>query len=298
MKRAFSKPAISYEQQVTLLQSRGMRIDDSAKASFYLKHLNYYRLGAYWLPFEADHAAHRFRPGTHFDQVLDLYIFDLELRLLMLDAIERLEVSVRTQWAYHVAHRHGPHAHLDQTIWHPRFWQVNIEKLREEVDRSDETFVRHLKNTYSEALPPIWAACEVMSLGNLSRWYAALQPMATRSAIASTFDLDERTLQSLLHHLAQVRNVCAHHCRLWNREFVVTLPRLKGKPARLVKEFQPGSRKLYNTLILLLHCLDVISPEHTWRQRVMGLINNHGVSVNDMGFPADWPSRPIWEARL
>ena len=99
-----------------LLQARGMAIADPSEALFYLQHLNYYRLGAYWLPFEADHSTHQFRPGTRFDDVLNLYMFDRELRLLVLDAIERSEVSLRGQWAFHLAHQHGVHAHLDATL--------------------------------------------------------------------------------------------------------------------------------------------------------------------------------------
>jgi abortive infection bacteriophage resistance protein len=87
MKRAFTKLATTYKQQVDLLQQRGMQIEDPATAAFYLQHINYYRLGAYWLPFEVDHASHRFKPGTRFDDVLKLYVFDRELRLLVLDAI-------------------------------------------------------------------------------------------------------------------------------------------------------------------------------------------------------------------
>ena len=116
MKRPFSKPATTYTQQVALLQQRGMITENPAEAEFYLQHLNYYRLSAYWLPFEANHTTHQFKPETRFTDVLNNYIFDRELRLLLLDAIERVEVSVRGQWAYQIAHRHGPHAHLDVSL--------------------------------------------------------------------------------------------------------------------------------------------------------------------------------------
>lgn len=220
MKRAFNKPPTTYAQQLVLLTDRGMRIDHPDRAAFYLQHLNYYRLGAYWLPFEADHGSHRFVAGTSFEDVLNLYIFDRELRLLLLDAIERFEVSVRSQWAYHLAHEHGPHAHLDPALAlnAPR-WRTNLDRLSEEVSRSDETFIRHLTRTYREELPPVWAVCEVMSLGLLSRWYNNLKPMATRRAISSVYLTDQRVLESWLHHLTFIRNLCAHHSRLWNREF-------------------------------------------------------------------------------
>lgn len=96
-----------------LLRERGLIVQDEAFARHYLAHVNYYRLTGYWLPLEADHANHRFRPGVTFETVLNLYIFDRELRLLLMDAIERVEVSLRAQWAYYMAHQHGPHSYLD-----------------------------------------------------------------------------------------------------------------------------------------------------------------------------------------
>ena len=296
MKRPFAKPATTHAQQVALLQQRGMVIEDPAAAEFYLQHLNYYRLGAYWLPFEADHATHTFKPGTHFAQVLDLYVFDRELRLLVLDAIERVEVSVRSQWAYQLAHQHGPHAHLDVTLaFKPHLWQTNIDKLSDEVGRSDEAFIKHLQNTYSESLPPVWAVCEVMSLGLLSRWYNNLKPMPTRRAIAAAYGVDEKVLESWLRHLSLVRNTCAHHSRLWNREFTITPLLPRNKPAGLAAQFHVGSRKLYNALVILLHCMDVIAPQHHWRSRLKGLIARHGLSVAAMDFPANWQNLPIWQ---
>lgn len=294
-KRPYTKPAITCVEQVALLQGRGMIIGDQAEAEFYLQHLNYYRLGAYWLPFEEDHATHHFKPGTNFKQVLNLYIFDRELRLLVLDALERLEVSVRTQWAYHLGHRHGSHAQLDPLIASRQDrWQSNLESLEKEIRRSDEVFIRHLTSTYSEPLPPVWAVCEVMSLGLLSRWYANLKPMATRTAIASVYGLDQGVFGSWLHHLTLVRNVCAHHSRLWNREFSVT-PMLPRRPSTFATQFQPGSRKVYNALLMLLHCMDRIAPGHHWRARLISLIDHHAIPTASIGAPEDWKSQPLWQ---
>jgi abortive infection bacteriophage resistance protein len=291
----FTKPATTYQEQVELLKQRGMLFEDEAMACFYLEHLNYYRVGAYWLPFEADHGTHQFQPGTRFKDVLDLYRFDRELRLLIMDAIERIEVSVRAHWAYVLSHHHGPHAHLDAALANDvTRWQDNLRKLTKEVNRSDEVFIRHLKRTYAEALPPVWAVCEVMSLGLLSKWYGNLQPMTTRSGIASVYRLDEAVLGSWLHHLSLVRNICAHHSRLWNREFKV-IPKLPGnKPKGLSSQFVPGSRKLYNTLVILLYWMDTIAPVHTWRERLTELLLRNESRLNAMGFPQQWQERSIW----
>jgi hypothetical protein len=145
----FAKPALTFDEQLDRLAERGMHIPNRERAHHALTHLNYYRLCAYWLPFEADHATHVFRAEADFQRVLELYEFDRALRLLLMDAIERIEISVRTRLAYHLGHAAGSHAHenpacFGNATWHAR----NLEKLREERDRSDEEFVTHYRVTY------------------------------------------------------------------------------------------------------------------------------------------------------
>ncbi len=293
----YKKPATTYAEQIALLKKRGMVIPDEAQAAYYVQHIGYYRLGAYWLPFEKDHSTHTFKPDTNFQTVLNLYHFDRALRLLVLDAIERIEVSVRAQWAYHMGHIYGAHAHLNPKLA-TRFshWQNNVDALKKEVDRADEIFIQHFTNKYKEDLPPIWAVCEVMSLGLLSRWYAALKPMQIRSKIAKVYGVDESVMQSWLHHLSVVRNVCAHHSRLWDRSFSRVPPKVPhNKPASLRQEFVDADG-LYNTLVLILHFLDVICPEHHWRQRFQSLIKDYpSVPLTEMAFPETWKQSLIWK---
>lgn len=109
------------------------------------------------MPFEKNHDTHEFKAGTHFDTVLALYNFDRELRLLILDAIERIENSMRTQWTYHIGHNHGSHAHLDEKLAINQYrYEQNLEIMKREVERSDEIFIRHAKEKYVEPMPAIW----------------------------------------------------------------------------------------------------------------------------------------------
>lgn len=295
-KQPYAKPATTYAKQVEMLRDRGMSFQDEEKAKLYLQHLNYYRLGAYWLPFEEDHATHKFKTGTTFESVLTLYTFDRELRLLLLDAVERIEVSVRAQWAYRMGHLHGPHSHLDQGLaQNCSHWQSNIDDLKKEVGRADETFIPHLSTTYAEDLPPVWAACEVMSLGLLSRWFSNLKPAHTRRLISGVYHLDESVFASWLHHLSVIRNICAHHSRLWDRAFNRVSPKAPlSKPARIVGEFTDQHR-LYNTLVILLHFMDIISPDSSWRERLKALLTLHPQQLGRMGFPDNWEARLIWQ---
>ncbi len=294
----FTKPATTFRQQLKILSDRGLTIENPDRAEHYLSHLNYYRLGAYWLPFEADHETHQFRPDASFDQVLNLYIFDRELRLLVMDAIERIEVSVRTRWAYHLAHTHGPHAYLDPALFKDaRKYTQGLDALRNEIERSHEVFVKHYQNKYSDPeLPPIWAIVEVLSLGQLSRWYSNLKHRPDRKAIAGCYGLDEKVLRSLLHHIAVIRNYCAHHARLWNRTLPFPL-RLPTNPPGLADSINPDQpRRIYNTLTLLAALMDKANPEHHWKTRLSTLLETHQpIDTTAMGFPHDWKARPIWK---
>lgn len=292
------KPALTFEQQLDRLIKRGLEVPDRAQALHYLSHINYYRLAGYLLPFEADHASHLLRPGTTFNTLLQLYSFDRELRLLVLDAMERIEISLRTSWAYHVAHSVSPHGYLEHShAASAKRFARELAQLERELDRSNERFVEHNRSKYTHPdLPPTWVACEVMSMGQLSRWYALLHPYSLRKRIARPYGLDQQVLESVLHHLSYVRNVCAHHARLWNREFVVTwkVPHKGAKPL-LDAVVDRASNRLYNSLCLLVWLLDGISPGHGWRKRLRSLLEEFEPDRAAMGFPKRWDAFELWK---
>jgi len=297
MKRPFSKPSTTHIEQVELLRQRGMLIDNEKEAIFYLRHLNYYRLAAYWRPFEVDHSTHQFQQGVTFEMVLDRYRFDRELRLHLLDAIERIEVSIRSIFAYQMAHRHGPHAHLDSSLArHSDFWQKNLNALKDQVYQSrHEPFIDHFRKNHTEDFPPIWAVCEVMSVGLLSRMYKNLEPIETRRAIAKVYGIDDSDLASWLHHLSVVRNTCAHHARLWDRDFSIKNQLPAHPPKALRGVFSRRRSRIHNTLTMLLYFMDRLAPQHHWRTRLLALIDDHRAPVGQMGFPENWRELPIWQ---
>lgn len=297
----FEKPAVSIQDQIELLKRRGMIIADEARAQHYLGVISYYRLRAYWLPFEvpaANNGDHAFRDGTAFDDVLTLYIFDRELRLLVLDAIERVEVALRGQWAHHMAMKHGPHGYLDQGHYaHIGRHASAVAALEKEFNRSRDTFASHYRDKYtSPKLPPVWMAAEVMSFGLLSKFYSDLKLRRERKAIAAPFALDEKVVTSFAHHISHVRNICAHHGRLWNKRFTVkmTVPQYPAKLPVAMRDANP--RYLHNTLVMLDYLLALIAPDNEWKKRLVALID--GCPLADpasMGFPADWRSRAAWK---
>ena len=297
----FAKPALTVEQQIDLLEQRGMTVPDRARAAHYLTHINYYRLRAYWLPFEtepADGEAHAFAAGTSFDTVLAIYVFDRELRLLLLDAIERVEISLRTTLAQHLANHYGPFAHDDSALFSSfEEWSKSQNELRKEFQRSRETFAKHYRDRYPELnSPPIWVACELMTLGHLSRWLKNLARPDDRQRIADHYGLDERVLASFAHHLTIVRNHCAHHGRVWNRRLALRFALPVKKPRHIASAFNPGEPQLlYNTLTMLAYLLDLLSPSHSWRGQVHALLGAHPeIDTAAMGFPAHWRETNLW----
>jgi abortive infection bacteriophage resistance protein len=298
-KVTYTKPPLTLQAQLEQLKQRGMQVGDDTLAIHYLGELNYYRLGAYWLPFENDHATHRFRPNTSFEQVINLYDFDRGLRLLIIDAVERIEVSIRTKLAYALGHKYGPHPHLNASIFFdPIEYGRSISKLDQEVKRSSEEFIKHLTKKYEELLPPIWAVVELMTIGQLSKWYNNLGSRHDRKAIADTYDIDEKNLRSFLHHLCTVRNLCAHHSRVWNREYTFIFSIPNKRPHAALTSFNNNerqTRKIYNTLVMLAYMMDRISPNHHWKGRLKALISDHVIDIKAMGFPVNWQSLPIWQ---
>jgi abortive infection bacteriophage resistance protein len=301
----YAKPHTKPQEQIQLLTERGMVITDPESALTYLSHIGYYRLRGYWIPFEAPDDggnAHRFREGTTFDQVLNLYTFDRELRLLVNDAIERIEISVRNQWVDVLAQAHGPHAYLKSSLFSGhRQYGRSLAEIAREFEQSKEIYIRHYKKRYKEPdLPPLWAAVGIMTLGQFSHWLSNLKHKSDKAKIAKVYGLDEAVLTSFLHHLTVIRNLCAHHARLWNREVTVSMRLPRTKPATLVPNFDVGPdpnqapRRIYNTLVMLAYLMDCISPHHHWKQRLFELIDRHQIDVRKMGFPADYMERAIW----
>jgi abortive infection bacteriophage resistance protein len=297
---AYPKSPLTVEDQVQLLIKRGMVIDNAARAKHFLTHINYYRLSAYWLPFEVDcgPGQHAFRQGTSFNDIIAVYGFDRELRILIMDVIERFEIALRARWANYLSVRYGAFCHEDKTLFKKyHVWDCCMKKLDEEYQRSRETFAEHYRNKYGDLKsPPIWVACELFSFGHLSHWFANLKIPKDRQAIADAYEIDETVLVSFTHHLTIVRNHCAHHGRIWNRKFSFRMKLPNKKPRIIIKSFEEKDENyLYNTLTMLGYLVDIISPNSTWVSRVKNLISQCGqIRVTDMGFPGDWLSRYPW----
>jgi abortive infection bacteriophage resistance protein len=215
-----------------------------------------------------------------------------------MEAVKRLEISVRSHWAYMLGHAYGPQAYENPTVFRdPRRHTSALSKLDDELARSHEVFVSHFKNAYGMSRPPIWATCEVMSFGLLSRFYENIRKDKDRKLISGIYGFSPNMLKSLLEHSVYIRNLCAHHSRLWNRSFTVTVSLPKSYPSDIVASLNPPQDRLvYNTLVILAHIVNIVESKNHWAHRLMALIRSQKTQVTKhMGFPNDWEQRPIWE---
>ena len=300
-----SKPARTYRQQLDLLEDRGLIVADEDFAIHVLQHHNYYRLSAYRFPFVEAGDRDRFLPGTTFTQLWDLYHFDRSLRQLILEACKRVEISARSRWAYEIGHSLGPLSYIETNNFsRPEIHAETLKKLREEMDRSKEEYIRHHREDLSMLWPPAWVIAEVASFGNTSTLIGQLRDPSVRQAIADSYQLDEKTFCSLLHHLCVLRNTAAHHSLLWNRKFAVSFKLPKKKPEHLFLNFSTAqgsgnTRRIHNSLILLIHLVRCIEPTAHWPTRLLCTIKTLDPGLlPQMGFPDDWQTRPIWQSLL
>ncbi|MCK9398212.1 MAG: Abi family protein [Methylobacter sp.] len=301
----YNKPPLSISDQAPLLLNRGLICTDKARLERYLSSIGYYRLSAYWLPFEHPsingNRNHQFVHNTDFDKILGLYIFDRKLRLLVMEAIERVEVALRSQWSCSLAlATNDSHAYMNPVLFKcPRRHIRNLAKIDREFDNSSETFIQHYKDSYnSPSFPPIWAVVETMTLGTLSHWFANTNDTETKKNIRTAFGLPNADIaEKVFHALTPVRNVCAHHSRLWNRRFTISLPHIKRFSTNLVPQNSPHHQAhyLYNYLVVMAFLMNAINPGSSWKSRLMDLLNTVTASNHKaMGFPDDWQERRLW----
>ena len=294
-----NRPPASIADQIAHLVGRGMEIPDRDVAERCLNHIGFYRLRAYWNPLETTGMTaygRRFRRGTSFNGVMSRYMFDQQLRTFLLEALTYIEVSVKAQWAHQLVNvfGHGEFAHRNRDIFNTKYHNGNLQEL----DRSYQQVARHSGVVNNN--PTIWELMPAMSFGQLSKWYSSLRNRAIGEAIARNYGVDEFILQPALHHLSKVRNICAHHERLWDLTISggFRVPRNLGGSADTAAAFNDeASGKIYNTLVMTAYLMGIITPNGNWTERFLDFkaadAYQH-IPDADMGFPDDWSDFDLW----
>ena len=295
----YQKTAKTYEEQADLLISRkmmGIRSSIIEKLSA----VNYYRLSGYWHPFQ-DQTTGDFRNGTTLDMIWDRYVFDRQLRLLTLDAIERIEVYLRSGLANALAMEDAdPFAYVGNPSVMPCFKRSEHSEFVADIirnyGRSKAEFVTHFSDKYgdSHSALPIWMAVETMTFGMMRQLFSAASP-AVKMKIAASLGVHDKVLCSWIEVLNIIRNMAAHHGRLWNRTMGIR-PKIPQKDLAWHSPVEIGNDRMFGVLSICRYCLRRIAPQSQWQTRLEDLFNSSpSIPIQKLGFPANWKSSPIWQ---
>lgn len=309
----YSKAFLSYEEQADLLISRGLEADRGHLIQR-LEAVSYYRLSGYLYPYRKKvndpttgevKTLEHFVSGTTLDLIWERYCFDRRLRVLILDAIERIEVALRSRLIYYFTQEHGPFGYQDEVNL-PKISKIKDYldfrlSLQAETARSKEQFKQSFFRNYSDTRElPLWMVAELMSMGNVLTLLKGVSPDIKRK-LAADFHLPDEILMSWFTALYAARNICAHHSRIWNRTLghAAIIPRKNKYPEWSHSGDRFVNNRSATILFICRHWLQMISPTSKWHERVEDLIDSQVNSpLSGMSLPLDWKTNPIWAQKF
>lgn len=291
----------TYAEQVDLLVSRGMVVDDLEAAVETLRRVNYYRLSGYWYPFRRQTSSGRedaFYAGTRFSDVVALYEFDVRLRTATFAALAPIELAIRALLGHELG-RIDPCAHLHPSVLGPTAqrgdtYSAWLRRYECELSRSREDFVDHHRQKYGGRLP-VWAATELMDWGSLNYLYG-FSPREVQDALADACGLTSPQLSTWLKVLNLVRNSCAHHGRLFNRVHTISpkLPRVGIHPDLDAAATEWNRTFARLTLIQFLSDRLGLGRGRMLPAVVKTFPSVTIVPISHMGVPVGWQKNPLW----
>lgn len=325
----YTKPWLSLEQQVERLVSRGVDVGDRDRAVALLKAIGYYRLTGYLYPFRESEqyiddkgrtrtrVLSAYRPGTtlhHAEAIID---FDRRLRMLVMDSVERIEVAVRMRVGY-VLGRSSAFAHERPSCFTQAFTAESTDTRRPTASKhvlwlqrvnarkasSDEQFVDHFREKYDDRMP-VWALTELLELGHLSVLYGGLNQQDAEEIAAAFRVPTKKLMASWLASLNYVRNVAAHHARLFNRKLQNAPSRPKAGQVPLLDHLRAeavpkAGLGTYNALAVIAYLLPSIEADTEWARQLVALLRtfprSHALTIQSMGVPQGWESLDLWHS--
>lgn len=304
----YTKPPKLFADQVALLQRRGLVVDNPAKAERVLENISYNRLSNYWYPFLAEPKEDEiFLPSTRFKNIFKIYQFDSELRSLLFNAIEQIEVALRTQLIYHVSHQHSSgYGFLDANSYESQeAYFRSMLRIQEAVRESKQPFIVKFKKNYANQFPPAWKSFELLTFRSLYSIYKNLIRSPHKQKISDHFGLNHTVFESWIDTLVYVRNICAHHSRLWN--IVLTISPVWPRRPRGAWvdrwENEPGNTntndkrlKTYAAICMVQFLVKKVNPYSTFKRKFFTLLEQFPEANEEwMGMPNGWKEQPLWQ---
>ncbi len=276
------KEFLTYDEQIQHLLDSGLSIDDKEYAKSVLSQVNYYRLiNAYSLGLYCERKPKdKYRPGVTFFQIYDLYKFDIDLRHILSELLEAFEIIFRTKVAYYIGSKYGPLGYLEQINFETEAYHLAFVEdfKREKKHQAKSPIVKHHEDKYHGEMP-IWAAVEVVSFGTISKLYTNMKK-ADRAAIAKDLGTSEKHLRSWLRSFVEVRNICAHYGRVYNKI-------LLSQP-KLYNDVSFSNKRIFCVLFLLKRFIDAQDWTSLMLKLERSLEQHSYVELDKIGFPANW----------
>ena len=292
----YIKNALTISDQIATLQQRGLIINDMTSVERFLNNVTYFRFAAYLRVFEQPDGT--FRRGTTFEKVYVIYAFDVELRKLIFSAIQQIEIALRSRVIHQFSLSHGPFWFLDASLAIDKLkYAENLATLQRELERTKEDFIKeHTAKYGSTSFPPSWKLLELASFGCLTKLYRNFADKLVRKHIARSFGIAKtEALESWMIAINVLRNYCAHHARIWNRNMPVMpqLPPIMQNAWVNVSEVAPTS--LYAILCCIAYWLYNIDNQSTFATDLKALLAKYPtINLSAMGFPQDWNTENLW----
>ncbi len=194
----------------------------------------------------------------------------------MIQELEKIEVSIRAKMIYLLSLQNGTFWYQDTNLFKNKIKHSKLfVSLDIEYNRSDADFIISFRNKYSNSLPPSWMLLELTSFGTLTSLYTNLRPTRTKRNIANYFGLDENTFASWMHSIVYIRNVCAHHSRLWNRVMSIQPIRPINTKKTWLANSSFVNNKTYFILSMVLYLLQTINPKNSFYLRFHALLEKY-----------------------
>lgn len=295
----YSKPFKEISELLEILKNRRLIINDYQFATDFLHNVNYYRLSAYYIPFYE--SPNLFKDNVRFEDICNLYEFDKELRGVVFKYLEQIEIILRTKISHNHAREYGAFGYRNDENSLNREYKIGndntktvydefMKKVEQETKRSNEVFIKHIKEKYKTNHLPIWVLSEILSFGTLTKLYTIL-PKDLKKEIAKSFheNLDIQVFDNWLLGLTVVRNTCAHHARIWNRKFTISF-----KYPKQITNFLDNSVST-NQIFFALSVTLVLLKDNNLKNELNSLFNRYpNVDIGHMGFTNNWQEFKIW----
>jgi abortive infection bacteriophage resistance protein len=306
-----NKSAYTIDDQIALLKQRGMFFRDETQAYERLKNISYYRLKGYWWDMQSDTTLHLFYPGACFEDVLDRYDFDRKLRRILFGGIEQIEIAVRTRLIYCLSVAYGGLWYLNPALFETALKTKNgiaktthlhtLDELQKEFNRSQELFIKDHHRRYPGQPADAWKILEVASMGTLSKLYKSMRiNLPEKGIIANEMGVNSpHVFSGWLESIAYIRNIIAHHSRLWSRTMVKRPGMQLNNPrsAWFSKPLKQGQiDKPFSTISCMTYLCGFSGQPHDMRREIIELIDDYpDVPIYRYGFFNDWRNEPIWK---